>query len=101
MNTGNEEKIRKLIMEHNHTQQKYTCPMRPEVVQDKPGNCPKCGMNLIPVKAETNKPVSHQHAENNPLMSYAGHQHNHSSMIADFKKRFYVVLILTMPIMLL
>src|SRR5487761_2726511 len=22
----------------------YTCPMHPEVVQDTPGNCPKCGM---------------------------------------------------------
>lgn len=25
---------------------KYTCPMHPEVVQDKPGSCPKCGMAL-------------------------------------------------------
>ncbi len=24
----------------------YTCPMHPEVVQDKPGSCPKCGMAL-------------------------------------------------------
>jgi CopA family copper-resistance protein len=24
----------------------YTCPMHPEVQQAKPGNCPKCGMNL-------------------------------------------------------
>src|SRR3990167_3959560 len=22
----------------------YTCPMHPEMVQDHPGNCPKCGM---------------------------------------------------------
>lgn len=26
---------------------KYTCGMHPEVVQDKPGKCPKCGMALI------------------------------------------------------
>jgi len=25
----------------------YTCPMHPEVLQDKPGKCPKCGMNMI------------------------------------------------------
>jgi len=25
----------------------YTCPMHPEVVQDKPGKCPKCGMTLV------------------------------------------------------
>ena len=30
--------------------QKYTCPMHPEVVMDHPGNCPKCGMTLVPMK---------------------------------------------------
>jgi hypothetical protein len=25
---------------------KYTCPMHPEVISDKPGSCPKCGMTL-------------------------------------------------------
>ncbi|HET7634195.1 MAG TPA: copper-translocating P-type ATPase [Burkholderiales bacterium] len=27
----------------------YTCPMHPEIVQDKPGDCPKCGMALEPM----------------------------------------------------
>ena len=27
----------------------YTCPMHPEVRQDHPGTCPKCGMSLEPV----------------------------------------------------
>lgn len=36
----------------------------------------------------------------NPSMGMEGHNH-HAMMIADFKKRFYVVLVLTVPIMLL
>ncbi|GGB23430.1 heavy metal translocating P-type ATPase [Allosediminivita pacifica] len=27
----------------------YTCPMHPEIVQDHPGDCPKCGMALEPM----------------------------------------------------
>lgn len=27
----------------------YTCPMHPKIRQDKPGDCPKCGMPLEPV----------------------------------------------------
>lgn len=25
----------------------FTCPMHPEIVQDKAGDCPKCGMKLV------------------------------------------------------
>jgi Cu+-exporting ATPase len=28
---------------------RYTCPMHPEVLQDGPGDCPKCGMPLVPL----------------------------------------------------
>ncbi len=28
----------------------YTCPMHPEIEQDHPGKCPKCGMTLVPKK---------------------------------------------------
>ena len=28
----------------------YTCPMHPEVTSDKPGKCPKCGMDLVEEK---------------------------------------------------
>lgn len=31
----------------NDTITVYTCPMHPEILSDKPGNCPKCGMQLI------------------------------------------------------
>ena len=41
-----------------------------------------------------------QHPVANPPMGHAGHDH-HAMMIDDFKKRFYVVLLLTIPIMLL
>lgn len=36
---------------HNHQQQArgplYTCPMHPFIIQDKPGSCPICGMELV------------------------------------------------------
>ena len=38
---------------------KYTCPMHPEVVMDKPGKCPKCGMTLV-VKKTTDKMPMHK-----------------------------------------
>ncbi len=85
-------------MEHQQTE-KYTCPMHPQVVQDKPGTCPICGMVLVLQKTNTPSTSEHQH-EINPSMGHAGHNH-HAMMIADFKKRFYVVLFLTIPIMLL
>jgi heavy metal translocating P-type ATPase len=37
---------------HAHGSGKYYCPMHPEVKQNKPGSCPKCGMNLVPEKGE-------------------------------------------------
>lgn len=41
-------------MQHSHSPADtslYVCPMHPEVQQDGPGDCPKCGMHLVP-KAE-------------------------------------------------
>jgi P-type Cu+ transporter len=40
----------------------YTCPMHPEVRQEGPGSCPKCGMALEPVA-----PVDPEQAENHEL----------------------------------
>lgn len=42
---------------------KYTCPMHPEVVQEGPGRCPKCGMDLVPMQeghdGKAAKPAAH------------------------------------------
>lgn len=45
--------------EDNSTQVKttYTCPMHPQIVRDKPGTCPICGMDLV-VFDRTNKDES-------------------------------------------
>lgn len=82
-------------MEHQHPE-KYTCPMHSQVVQDKPGTCPVCGMVLVLQKDNENTMTSgHQH-DSNHAMGHEGHSH-HAMMIADFKKRFYVVLVLAVP----
>ena len=28
----------------------YTCPMHPEATSDEPGDCPTCGMDLVPTE---------------------------------------------------
>jgi P-type Cu2+ transporter len=89
--------------------QQYTCPMHPEVIKDAPGQCPKCGMNLIPVKGkQTDQGLSH--SEHGHMRETQGHNHeqhsggghaHHAGMIDDFKRRFFVVLALTIPVMAL
>ncbi len=50
--------------EHEHEKnQKYTCPMHPEVITDHPGNCPKCGMTLVPKEERKNSaPINREQA---------------------------------------
>lgn len=38
--------------------QQYHCPMHPTFVADKPGDCPICGMKLVPIQEEKAKPAS-------------------------------------------
>jgi Cu(I)/Ag(I) efflux system membrane fusion protein len=35
-----------------HLDPKYTCPMHPQIIQDEPGSCPICGMDLVPMEVE-------------------------------------------------
>ncbi len=39
--------------QHDETAQEYTCPMHPKIVEDKPGSCPICGMELVPKNSHT------------------------------------------------
>ena len=55
----------------------YVCPMHPEVRQDHPGACPKCGMALEP------RTVTAEEEENPELV--------------DMTRRFWVSLVLTAP----
>jgi len=82
-------------MDHNHntTQEKesgtiYTCPMHPEIRQDKPGMCPECGMQLVPAKK---KKTDMDHGTHD---KHAGHS------TAMFLRKFWVSLILTIPVVL-
>jgi len=59
----------------------YTCPMHPEIRQDLPGNCPKCGMTLEPLLPELE-------ADENPELR-------------DFQRRFWWTLPLTVLVTVL
>lgn len=62
----------------------YTCPMDPDVIQDHPGSCWKCGMKLT-------------------AMSHKNHEENrrHGGMEEDFRRRFFITLPLVVLTMLL
>ncbi len=37
----------------------YACPMHPAVTSTEPGTCPKCGMQLLPVRSEEGTPTTY------------------------------------------
>jgi len=59
----------------------YTCPMHPEIRQEHPGNCPKCGMTLEPLLPELED-------DDNPELR-------------DFQRRFWWTLPLTVMVFVL
>jgi Cu+-exporting ATPase len=59
----------------------YTCPMHPEIRQVGPGSCPICGMALEPVEAG---------AETGP-----------NPELVDMTRRFWIGLVLTLPVLAL
>ena len=50
------DKISEANAEHDHSDEKatiWTCSMHPQIRSDKPGKCPICGMDLIPLSSLT------------------------------------------------
>jgi len=72
----------------------YTCPMHPDIQQDKPGLCPECGMNLVPIKKKPSvMDRSHgaRHMNHGSQGKHAGHSSN------MFKQKFWLSLLLAVP----
>lgn len=98
---------------HNHPSgQNFTCPMHPEVIKPGPGKCPKCGMDLVPAGNTENKDEkqvhthapAHEHddhATHHEQVSHAGHDKHAGHHTHDFLKRFWICLIVTVPVLLL
>lgn len=66
----------------SHSQQ-YTCPMHPEIIRDQPGSCPICGMSL----------------EARTVSGKITDQHEHE--LDDLSRRFWLGVLLTLPILFL
>ncbi len=39
------------VAKKEEKKQIYTCPMHPQIISDKPGSCPICGMDLVPIES--------------------------------------------------
>lgn len=89
--------------------------MHLQVIKDKPGKCPLCGMDLVPMSGAKNEAHSHHghhhhhdHKEHSTHSDEHNHHHSDSGYdkheghhTHDFLKRFWVSLIITVPILLL
>jgi Cu(I)/Ag(I) efflux system membrane fusion protein len=58
----------------------WTCPMDPEVISDKPGECPKCGMDLEQVPQPTSGSGAKEDMSSMPGMTLAPKGYDTSSM---------------------
>ena len=94
---------------------KYICPMDPEVVSDKPGACPKCGMALEPdvpfsaTKTEWTCPmhpeIVRDHPGSCPICGMALEPRtvtlaDDNPELRDMTRRFWIGLALTIPLLL-
>ena len=75
----------------------YICPMHPEVKQDKPGRCPKCGMDLVEVEEKGTENSEHKRND----ASAMDHTEHHRRMAEDFKRRFFIAVPLTVIVLIL
>ena len=99
----------------NSTNHQYTCPMHPEVVQDHPGACPKCGMALevmgLPIigssKEEYTCPMHPEVVQDHPgtcpkcgmaLELRVTSADEDDSELKDMTRRLWISALLTIPI---
>lgn len=54
----------------------YTCSMHSEVMSEKPGRCPKCGMALVEMQTEDHEHHGHMHHEDQQDNDHSMHQHH-------------------------
>jgi len=87
----------------------YTCPMHPEIQQQGPGSCPKCGMALVPLLPAAAEYTCPMHAEvrsptpgNCPKCGMAlvpvGGAKEDDSELRSMTRRFWVSAVLTAPL---
>jgi len=71
--------------QEHEKKQKYTCLMHPEVITDHPGNCPKCGMTLVPKEEKRRSALNTQRSASKVEAidpNRPSHAHDHAPSVA-------------------
>ncbi len=75
--------------------------MHLQVLKDEPGKCPICGMDLVPFGARNEHSRHHEESKGHISHSESGFDKHKGHHTNDFLKRFWISLVLTVPILLL
>ena len=112
-----QQEVKQVVGGNGQAGVEYTCPMHPEIIQDHPGSCPKCGMALEPkappvaeTRIEYTCPMHPEIVQDEPghcpkcgmaLEPRSVTLETENAELTDMTRRFWISSLLAIPVFLL